>query len=44
MNHKSLRTGTAVLAGIAVLAGASGALAISSTMPAASPVGGNAGN
>ena len=44
MNRMSLRTGTAVLTGIAVLAGASGALAISSTMPAASPVGGNVGN
>jgi hypothetical protein len=44
MNRMSLRTGTAVLTGIAVLAGASGALAISSTMPAASPVGGNTGN
>ena len=44
MNRNTLRTGAAIVAGIGVLAGASGALAVSSTMPAASPVGGNSGN
>jgi hypothetical protein len=44
MNRTTLRNSVAIVAGIGVLAGASGALAVSSTMPAASPVGGNSGN
>ena len=39
MNRNTLRTGAAIVAGIGVLAGASGALAVSSTMPAAAPTG-----